>query len=630
MKPRSKQFDAARGILILLVLAGHCWTSGWFREFIYVFHMPAFFLLSGVLLQRSSSLDQPLWKTLLKKARSLLIPYFFFECFSILLNVLTKGPELNVKGYLYQILTLKLTNGPLWFLVVLFCAECLFLLLWKLQRPWILISAGAVLFALSFFLPKSQAFISPVMINTALLFLLIGYFAHKPLSSGPIWVLPAALAVTALLAAVNPVEINCYQDGIPGLFFLSGFSGALVVFQLGRYLQWKPLLFYGKNSLIILGTHYPLLRALKLLLPLHSDHFMSGLILFLLLLLLEVPLVLLIDRCFPFLLGRWYSGRKHGAETEGSQACEGSSAQAEKKKKRALRRRILLLSAILLVLLGVLEGILSNTVLTVNRYTFSSPKLAQPMRIVLLSDLHGREYGAGNRRLLDAVAAQEPDMIALVGDFFDETMDETEIDAICGFIHEVSAIAPVYFGIGNHERNVLSFQRDGFFEAHDSPLAHRIEDAGAVILESEFLDLTICGNEIRLGGYMGYYRQPGMMAQRREDIPLELAFADEFENTERFKLLLNHIPTTWLDWHYVEKHPVDLALCGHYHGGVVRIPFLEQGLAAPYVGWFPPYTKGLFRGSQASCILTTGLAGYGKIPRFFNFPEVCVIDLIPD
>ena len=41
MKKRDAQIDAAKGVLILLMLIGHIWTEGWFRTFIYAFHMPA-------------------------------------------------------------------------------------------------------------------------------------------------------------------------------------------------------------------------------------------------------------------------------------------------------------------------------------------------------------------------------------------------------------------------------------------------------------------------------------------------------------------------------------------------------------------------------------------------------------
>ena len=39
--------DTAKGLGIILVVIAHVWTKGPVRDFIYSFHMPLFFLLSG-------------------------------------------------------------------------------------------------------------------------------------------------------------------------------------------------------------------------------------------------------------------------------------------------------------------------------------------------------------------------------------------------------------------------------------------------------------------------------------------------------------------------------------------------------------------------------------------------------
>lgn len=289
------------------------------------------------------------------------------------------------------------------------------------------------------------------------------------------------------------------------------------------------------------------------------------------------------------------------------------------KKKKVLQRLLAILLALLLLGLG--ELLWSNYHLAVSSYSLSSEKLSAPVRIVFLSDLHGREFGKDNSRLLAKIAAQEPDLIALVGDIFNQDADAAEIDAMCGFIHACTEIAPVFFGLGNHEVSYLETDSAGLLE--------RIEEAGAVVVNNDYVDLEICGSSIRIGGYMGYFGQPHMMTHDPKQIALEREFCGDFKATERFKLLLNHIPTGWLDWEYINKDSVDLVLSGHYHGGVVRIPFLEQGLYAPYIGKFPPYTKGMFVGSKATCILTTGMAGSYGLPRFFNPPEICVVELYP-
>ena len=278
---------------------------------------------------------------------------------------------------------------------------------------------------------------------------------------------------------------------------------------------------------------------------------------------------------------------------------------------------IIIFALILALLLS--EFLLSNLSITASRYTIVSGKLAGAFRIVFLSDLHGREFGKDNARLLDKIAAEEPDIIALAGDIFDADSDEEDVGCVCAFIKAATEIAPVYFGMGNHEYNCLAAFPD---------LQERIAEAGATLLDAEYLDTEINGTPVRIGGYEGFYRTPQMDTADPEKREEYARFFDEFEDTDRFKLLIDHIPTTWLDWEYRDTTPVDLVLSGHYHGGNVRIPFTGRGLYAPYVGWFPKYVKGCYEGEKATCILTTGLAGGKGWPRFFNPPEIVTVDII--
>ena len=293
----------------------------------------------------------------------------------------------------------------------------------------------------------------------------------------------------------------------------------------------------------------------------------------------------------------------------------------EKKQRKKLRwGKILLTVLAVLILLNGAELLYSNYSVTVSRYTVSSEKVTGSFRIVFLSDLHGREFGKNNQRLLSKIRAEHPDVICMVGDIINSDADEAEISSMCRFIHDASEIAPVYFSLGNHETS--------YIKENGREIVDRITTAGAVGLDNSYLDLTVNGSDVRLGGYSGCYRIPHLDTSEIEEQELLLAFAEDFEDTDRFKLLLNHIPIIWLDWDYRNKFPVDLVLSGHYHGGVVRIPSIEQGLYAPYVGKFPPYTKGKFEGEKATCILTTGLAGSYGFPRFFNPPEIVVVDIM--
>lgn len=76
---------------------------------------------------------------------------------------------------------------------------------------------------------------------------------------------------------------------------------------------------------------------------------------------------------------------------------------------------------------------------------------------------------------------------------------------------------------------------------------------------------------------------------------------------------------------YVEKN-INLALCGHAHGGQFRLPFIG-GLIAPNQGLFPKYDSGLYTKENTTMVVSRGI-GNSIIPiRFNNRPEVVIIIL---
>ena len=287
------------------------------------------------------------------------------------------------------------------------------------------------------------------------------------------------------------------------------------------------------------------------------------------------------------------------------------------------RKILILLTAVLLVAVLVLGGLVCysirqcKTELTVVNYSLETD-FTQPIRIVQLTDLHGCSFGADNCELIDAVLAQQPDIVVMTGDMLDKS--DENADLVCDLVKALSAEVPVWYGLGNHETD--------WIKATGTDLAALLTEAGATVVDCNYQDVEIKGQSLRIGGYHGYYRQPGMFDVTAEQRQAELDFAESFENTDRFKLLLCHIPTAWLDWGYIDKFPVDLVMTGHYHGGQIRLPGLG-GLYAPYIGLFPEYTEGLFSGQEAACVLSTGLGSSPGLPRINNLPQITVIDLIP-
>lgn len=276
----------------------------------------------------------------------------------------------------------------------------------------------------------------------------------------------------------------------------------------------------------------------------------------------------------------------------------------------------LCLLMIALILAALICAAAANP-LTFMTYTVETD-LEAPIRIVHLTDLHSWTFGEYNEQLIGTVRGLEPDLILMTGDMMDKR--DENADVACALIESLKDTAPIYFSYGNHEF--------AWMKSTGIDLRPILTEAGATVLDVEYVDIEVKGQKLRLGGYYNYYRQPHMLTADAEQIRAERAFADEFEDTGRYKIFLHHIATSWLDWEYINKYPIDLVLTGHYHGGQVRIPFVG-GLIAPYVGWFPPFTEGIFYGEQATCVLSTGLGSSPNIPRINNPPQVVVVDLVP-
>lgn len=283
--------------------------------------------------------------------------------------------------------------------------------------------------------------------------------------------------------------------------------------------------------------------------------------------------------------------------------------------KRFKCRRILLVLIILLVTLG-LDILWSMTALQTTTYEFTSSKISEPVRFVFLSDLHCRNFGKHNQELCKCIADQKPDFIALVGDIINRSSTKNEIDEVCSFIKDLTKIAPVYYSLGNHEEQYISTNGDEVLQ--------QIESASAILLNDTYIDVDVHGQSLRLGGMI----KLAYLAVEKEGDEANI-FLDNFCNTDRLKIMLNHRPEGFYFGDACQVWSVDFILSGHTHGGLIRLPFIG-GLYAPIQGAFPEVYYGEYKFENNLMVITSGLAGHGMIPRINNPPEIVVIDLVPE
>ena len=249
--------------------------------------------------------------------------------------------------------------------------------------------------------------------------------------------------------------------------------------------------------------------------------------------------------------------------------------------------------------------------LKLTEYEISNPKVSQPLRIVQIADLHCAEL---DEDIYETVSAQEPDLIFVVGDLVDR--DDAEITPALDALEALVSIAPVYVSLGNHDVSHSSrFQTD---------LTELFRQTGATVLDKEYIDIDVNGQALRIGGIYGYCL-PGNLVEARE---YESQFLASFQNTDRYTILLTHMPVCWLINGSLDYWAVDCVLSGHTHGGQVILPLIG-GLYAPDQGWLPGECSGHFQTDNKHLVITTGLGGTIPVPRFYNRPEIIRLELSP-
>jgi len=279
-------------------------------------------------------------------------------------------------------------------------------------------------------------------------------------------------------------------------------------------------------------------------------------------------------------------------------------------KKRPNKRRLLIAAAILIFLTGWL--IWQQESITADTYTVSDPRLPaafEGLRIAHLSDLHGKEFGKDNTRLLKKVSALEPDLIVLTGDFIDRP---EQVQVLPALMDGLAAIAPTYFVTGNHDWAAADSMRE--FKA-------LLTRHGVTVLSGEYVTLERNGQSIVLAGL----DDPNGLADQTTGPELRAQITDEL-GEDVYTILLSHrdTPEEYSPWGF------HLTFCGHGHGGIFRIPLLDRGLLGTDRALFPDYDGGLFEVEGNSYVISRGL-GSNTVPirafRLFNRPHLPLVVL---
>ncbi|MBR4061102.1 MAG: metallophosphoesterase [Lachnospiraceae bacterium] len=252
-------------------------------------------------------------------------------------------------------------------------------------------------------------------------------------------------------------------------------------------------------------------------------------------------------------------------------------------------------------------------------YRLSSDKISEPVKFVLLSDLHDRKYGKDNEKLLHAIYEENPDAVLVAGDML-TALEERKEKVAEHFIRALGERYTIYYGLGNHEAK-MGWGRKRFGNRYEEYM-DAIKASGAKVLRNEFMEYP--KEPIRIYGLdMSHRYYKRLQKTRMEEGYLEETLGRM--DAQYYNILLAHNPTYFED--YAKLHP-DLVLSGHVHGGLVRLPFLG-GVISPALKLFPKYDGGKFVQGDSTMILSRGLGIHSVEFRMWNPAELVVIEIVP-
>jgi len=270
MKQRNNYIDLAKGFCILFVVYWHV-LSDYVPPILTYIALPLFFFVSGYFFNKTIN-----FRTFLtKKVNTLLIPYYFFSLpnlfFFILMWVKNKENDLSE---IYE-LSKSYHNSPIWFLLSLFWTTIFFYCIINKKR-WIEIICVSLLTITGLLLNINEIklpFNLSGAIN-AIPFFYSGYIIHNynlldkvnnktTILSGVMLIISSIfINLSNEFSIADYTSVQLYS--IPIICSLGIAFSISLCKQIGNI---PPITYFGRNLLIVLGTHLIFVRLAAITIP---------------------------------------------------------------------------------------------------------------------------------------------------------------------------------------------------------------------------------------------------------------------------------------------------------------------------------------------------------------------------
>lgn len=264
----------------------------------------------------------------------------------------------------------------------------------------------------------------------------------------------------------------------------------------------------------------------------------------------------------------------------------------------------------LMIVIGVLYNSINNRIIKIKEEKIvirNMPKELDEFKILQISDLHGKEFGKNNKRLIEKINSLDYDILVFTGDIIN---NEGEEEILFNILRNI-----------NSNKEIIWIKGNSFDESDE--FVEKLEENGVKYLNN-IIEIEKNGKRIFLSDSNNLSGLPF-----KKEIPIRV---------EDLSICLTHIPfeKDVLLESYKDIFKYDLVVAGHYHGGQFRIPIIGAIFIPNATGEksiFPNESE--VKGVNYKCTIpqyiSTGLGASGEIPilnnRWFNAPEINLITL---
>lgn len=332
---RLEFLDVAKGLGIILVVIGHVSINNIINTWIYSFHMPLFFVISGYL-NSCSKKKISNKKYIIKKSKRLLVPYFIFSIISYIYWVVIERSirgidDVSIIKEFVNIFIAKggsenyVFNAVMWFLPCLFITEIIFYFINKKDNSkriaMILILSSVIGYLLSCYSHIRLPWCIDIMF-TSVVFYGIGYYMsnNKSLFNNSdsnrfkysLAIMGSFLLVVFISYFNGRVDMNNNVFNNYFMFYIGALMGINFILLLSNKVKYNWITYLGRNSLIIMLVHEPLkriiLKLIEMITKINMDTLRGNIFLIIicscLIILLITPLIFIINKFLPIVIGK--------------------------------------------------------------------------------------------------------------------------------------------------------------------------------------------------------------------------------------------------------------------------------------------------------------------------------------